>query len=670
MMINYEKELDDNQLAAVMSNDRRILCVANAGSGKTRTVTYRVARLLEMGVDESQIMMLTFTNKAASEMKNRICKLLDVPNVRIVSGTFHSVGFQYIRQNPYVARIHRNTTIVDASDAKDIMKMVRSKVIAAMSSKKDSDYDNESVDWNHMPNASAIAGVWSYARNTQSDIEDCIENMINCDDMDDDTYGAMPGFIRCVIDAYESEKSIQRCIDFDDVLLMWDHMLDDVSFRQRVYRDTPYIFVDEYQDINAVQASIIRKLAGQDSFLTAVGDDAQCIYGFRGSEIRYIRDFVNEYSGAVVYPISYNYRSLPHVIDLALNVINRSPDYRSSAKRMLPVRKGDVRTRCFSFDTERNQATYIANECKKAMLSGIPCNEIAVLLRNNRQAKMIEMVLRKHDLPVSVECGIGFYDRSHIRKVLHYFRFLFAPANQVAFYSLIDMLPGVGPKTATKFYDQFRDSGYDFNVFADLSYPKKSKDYQNGFTKAMIEGARLMACEGCDTLKSLISLFRTCCLDSWIEITYANDESENERKSRYVDLQLLEDMVTEFHDVADFLTNASLVAEDTDKKVTGIRLMTMHKSKGLEFQKVFLPYMSQGMLPSAKALRGYDESAIEDERRLLYVAVTRAMDELDILYTRCMIGSDKSCSPTMFLDSSLWVDYRMWCYKNNINYNL
>ncbi len=650
-MINYEQELDKDQLAAVMSNARRILCVANAGSGKTRTVTYRVAHLLEQGAGESQIMMLTFTKKAAQEMTDRICKLLGKARVNIESGTFHSVGWAYVKSYPEISGVARDTVIAGEGDANDIMNKARSLAIADRATDK---YEGVQLEWSKMPKASRLRGVYSKSRNTEKPVLEIIGLAV--DEMENiETDGqreAVTAFIMDCINYYESCKQDCKSVDFDDVMILWDKMLMDEGFRGRLQRSVPYIFVDEYQDINPVQARIIKHLVGEDSYLMAVGDDAQCIYGFRGSDISFIRNFMSEFDGAVQYPIRYNYRSTKDVVDVALDVINRSPDYIKNKKQMYSVSEDRAEVRFRVFDYEKEQAEYIARTCKAWITQNhILPSRIAILVRNNRQSNVIDAVFRQYGVPLSVECGIPFYERAHVRRTMNFLKFIMNPQDDVSFLALMNMLPGVGDKTVQKYFGLFSGNGFDFGKLSEFKFPKKSEQSGPVLVKTILSARD--ALENGDGPKRILEIVQNGWMDNWVDKEYGMTETPKERENRHGDLSFMKEIAKDYTSLADFLSDAALdPAQSDDKKdEPKVRVMTMHKAKGLEFDFVFLAGVSEGIIPCT---RQYEDDSLEDDRRLLYVAVTRAAKLLTVCSSMYSVGNERLMRPSSFLDGSNW----------------
>ena len=602
-----KRDLDEDQFAAVTAPMGSMLCIANAGSGKTRVLTYRIANQIENGEPENSFIMLTFTVKAANEMMTRIKDLLGKDKLGILGGTFHSVALRFIRQAPQLAGLDDRPTVLDDKDSGDILGVVRELYCA-----------DQDIERKKFPRKEAIASAYSYCRNTGMSLHEYMEKSSRLD-------GASEENIQAVIEGYEYRKRASNSIDFDDILILFDRMLDDSSFAARIHRQHPNIFVDEFQDINCVQASIVRKLAAGASRLTAVGDDAQCIYGFRGSEISFIRSFVETYPGAKIYPIRTNYRSVSEVVDLALSVINQSPDYAKKPKEMRSVTNSGLLPTYKVFGVESQQADYIVERVKDARSRGTPYGEMAVLCRMNMLAKSIEAALTNAGIPVDMECGISFYERAHIRPVLDYLKLLYSPCNELAFWNLFELVDGVGPKRVRAIFDSFREKHQcDIEDLAKLSIPKKAGDDFQKLSCALQEGKAFLDSspeenEEASVLQRLCKIF----LDGFFYEKMRVRYSDEERVERMPDFDILLTALKSYNSLDEFLENVALEAKKDDaEKEDSVHILSIHKAKGLEWDKVFLPFFNQGILPLGDDL--------EEERRLCYVAITRARKELDM----------------------------------------
>lgn len=608
-------QLDDDQRAAVTAPLANNLCVANAGSGKTRVLTYRIAYWILKGQPEASFLMLTFTNKAASEMMDRICKLLGKDKLAITGGTFHSVASRLLRKYGTMIGVPHGFSILDQTDATDLMGVCREQFCAELG------YDRTKFP----VKKAGLLSFYSYCRNCRLTPQEA--------NFQWETFS--PYILEQVADilfpAYEARKESIHALDFDDLLLYFDKLLQQPQFQDHIHRVYPNVFVDEYQDINAVQDSIIHRLTEGVNQLTAVGDEAQCIYGFRGSEVEFIKDFPRAYPSATVYPIRNNYRSVKGVVDLATDVINQSPYYENHKKVMLATQQGAQKPKIEEAFDDMEQAQLILHEIMAAQQRGIPYQEMAILFRTNFLARAIEAKLTAAGIPVRMECSIGFYEREHIKNILDFLKFINNPQNEIAFWNLFETVDGIGPKTAQKMFRTFTGKGCDISQLSALKVPGKACE---GFSRILdaIEGARKTA-----DLQEQLSIFLNLYFDERMEVLFPEDHQKRKK-----DLPILKDTLRMFKDMEEFLDNAAL--NSAEKKSSGdcVLITTVHKAKGLEWDKVILPYMNAGIFPYQKSVG--NEKSQEEERRLLYVAITRARKELTMIQVRY---SEMAPSPTL-----------------------
>lgn len=608
-------KLDSDQLAAVTAPKGNILCVANAGSGKTRVLTHRIAWQIGQGEPEDSFLMLTFTVKAAKEMRERICKLLGKKDIEIMSGTFHSVAWRFIIRFYGLLGLPKGLTILDDTDSSDLFGLCREYVCAYCDG-----------DRKKMPTSGSIAGTYSFCRNTGQTVRDYNSETHVFED-------CYMGMVEDVIEEYEKRKEKNKVVDFDDLLILFDRLLDVPQFKTFVHAQYQNIFVDEFQDINVVQSSIITKLNDGVNHLTAVGDDAQCIYCWRGSDISFIRQFPQTYPNVTVYPIRNNYRSSSPIVDMALSVINESPDYEKQPKVMLPTIPGKVKPQYKEykgFYAERDMVDAIVKDVQRAHDNGTPWEEIAILFRMNRLPKLLEAKLEAAHIPVSMECGYPFYSRAHIRPILNYLRFMLNPANELAFWSLMGLVEGIGKKTAQGMFEAFTGYKCDIDMLGELATPKKSSTEFRNLVSAIQVGYNRASHP--DTTKKtslpqqLLELFYQWFLKAHMEKEYGDKETDQELKTRLHDFQIIYDAMANLS-VADFLANIALTTERDKNDRSAVRLLTSHKAKGLEWDHVIIPYVNDQVFPVS-----YD--IMEEERRLFYVSVTRARKTLALYSCR------------------------------------
>ncbi len=608
--------LDDDQRAAVTAPLSNILCIANAGSGKTRVLVHRIAYWILMGQPEDSFMMLTFTNKAANEMMDRTKALLDKETVKILGGTFHSVAVKLLRKYGGAIGIRQKFQILDSTDAAGLMGVCREKLCA--------DYKLSRKDF---PPKEELARFYSYCRNCCISPEEHNERTLMFTDDD----------LRLIFDelipSYEARKEAMGALDFDDLLVYFNRLLDHPGILRLIHTSYPNVFVDEYQDINALQNQIIHKLAQEVNHLTVVGDEAQCIYGFRGSEVAFIQAFKDDYGDAGVFPIRNNYRSVDGVVDLALSVINRSPDYEEHKKVMIATSTSPVKPKLVCVNDDFRQNDYIYNEIIRARSAGIHYGEMAILFRTGFLARGVEADLVSRGIPVTITCGISFYERLHVRAVLDFLKFLDNPTNEIAFWNLFETIDGIGPKTAQKMFQAFGKEGCDFEELYKLKVPAKANNGMNAMLSAIKTGRAQPA------ISDQIDVFMCKYYRDAIMRIFPEDF-----KKRLEDLKILRRTVEHFDSLEDFLENIALSSAEESGLGDKVLITTVHKAKGLEWDKVFLPYMNDGIFPHYKC------EEVEEERRLLYVAITRARKELSMIEVSFSSRLPDSCmGPSPFL---------------------
>lgn len=611
MSLNLQANLDQDQLNAVISGEQRLLCLANAGSGKTRMLTFRAAAFIDAGTPENAVMMLTFTKKAANEMQERIAKLLGKTHITAMAGTFHSIACRIIRQYPEYSGIPGSFNIFDTDTTKLWLQNAITNIL------------NENTNLKLLkdrPTAANIQKEYSFCRNTGGDFA---EHMRNIYDEDDKLNICLEA-----VNRYETIKRSTPAADFDDLLLIFAKMLRNPDFRQIMQNRFPAVFVDEYQDINVVQHEIIKNLVGPRSYLTAVGDNAQCIYGFRGSDIKFIETFCQDFENPCVLYLPKNYRSTPNIVNAAARTLNESIYHCGEEKIMIANRPNPGQTvNCVYLKDESKQAEYITNHCLAAR-ANMNWSDMAILVRTKFDANLIEAVMLKAGIPVSKECGIEFYKKAQINIVVKYLQYLHVPNDKAAFAKFIGKCPKIGQKTIDKLFDAIANAGFDLNAAAKVKPPgNKQNALYDAILKSMSEAQAILK-SGHSEPKLLAENFITDFIMPWCKLQYG--ESNEELCTRLLEVEELLDQLDIYPTLDSFLENALLdMTQEEKQSADRVRIMTIHKSKGLEFKKVFLPSMSQGLTPSNK--QANDLKEMQEELRVVYVAMTRAMDELDII---------------------------------------
>lgn len=626
-MIDYKSELNEEQLRVVLHGDGDCLVLAGAGSGKTRTIIFRVAYLLEKGVNPENILLVTFTNKASREMVTRVEHLMH-GKVRLPwAGTFHHIGYRILAQYAGLLGYKQNFTILDSEDSKDILKLCIKEDGLEKSEKK-------------FPSVAVIHSIISFARNAEMSLENVLEEKYS------QWSEYLETFQRIAFE-YDKKKKAANAMDFDDLLLNLRNLLQNSEpIRKKFATQFQYVLVDEYQDTNKIQASIIDLFASVHKNLLVVGDDAQSIYSFRAANISNILDFEKKYVGSQIFRLETNYRSSPEILDLANDVIKNN--IHQYEKELKSVRKSESRPELHAFADQREEAENIAKKILDFLKEGIPLSEIAVLFRASHHSQALEVELTKRNIAYDYRGGTRFFERAHIKDVLAFLRAYSNKDDTVAFIRILTMQTGIGPAAAEKIIAEIKNSDAEHYNFSQISVSLGARA-KNGFEEFLSIWKSL---EGSD--KSPAGLIRAV-LDSGYK-SYLEGEYPDYRE-RFNDIEQLALFAEKETDLSKFLAEAGLqenytrpkeknaVIENDEKMV----LSTIHQAKGLEWKVVFIIGVSAGQFPSDRSLN--EEKGLEEERRLFYVAITRAKNYLHISYPLLsnmnfgMLGA-----PSMFLE--------------------
>jgi len=639
--IDYQAELNEQQYAAVSSSPGPSLVIAGAGSGKTRTLTYRVAYLLDQGVDPKSLLLLTFTNKAAREMMERVRELISLDLSELWSGTFHAIGNRILRRHADEVGLTRSFSIMDRDDQKSLMNTVVAEC----------DIDTKS---RRFPKADVLISIFSLVENTGVELVDLLE-------------ARYPYFeewgdeIANVGKAYTAKKLETNSVDFDDLLILPLKLLKENEELCSLYQKRfQYLLVDEYQDTNAVQSELIHLLARPQNSVMVVGDDAQSIYSWRGADMDNILSFPEHYPNATVYKIETNYRSVPEVIDLSNAAISANKKQFKKALRAARV-GGSMTPALVPVEDPRAQADFVAQRVLELRDEGIELDEMAILYRAHHQSLEIQMELTSRGIPFEITSGLRFFEQAHIKDVAAFLRFATNRRDEVSFKRFCLLLPGIGAATATKLWRAWRKVG----ISKKEEPPKRFSDHMLKFpvpAKAKKDWEQL-----CYTLDELIvgdgyarpSEMLTSVLEGvYDDYMKASFENYDNRRQDIEQLILYSET---FDDVLELLGQLSLMssvdgeptgsrAEPDDEKVV---LSSIHQAKGLEWKVVFLIWLADGMFPNGRILEADDQDMFEEERRLFYVALTRSKDELYLTYPQInpkSYSGDIITRPSRFLE--------------------
>ena len=623
--IDYESELNAQQLAAVTATPGPALVLAGAGAGKTRTLTYRVAYLLEQGIPIDRILLLTFTNKAAKEMMERVQDLIGGDTSSLWGGTFHSVGHRILRRNAEVIGYPSTFTIMDREDAKDLMSMACT----------DAEIDTKAT---RFPKPDLLCDILSMSINTGMNLERVMqERYFYFENLTED--------IAKVHDAYSKRKKSNGVMDFDDLLNQWLRLLRENN-EARDYFQTKFqfILVDEYQDTNQVQCELIDQLGNRHHNIMAVGDDSQSIYSWRGANYRNILEFPERHEGTQVFKIETNYRSTPEILNCANAVIAGNP--QQFEKKLTPVKKNGMKPALVSCNDANQQAEFIAQRALELRDEGILLENMVVLYRSHFHALELQLEFTRRNIPFTITSGIRFFEQSHIKDVAAYLKVVSNQKDEMAFKRIVLMLPGIGIKSADKLWKLYKAALEDeITLKPDLA--KIIQELTRSVPKKAISEWEQFA-ENVSQLEDgqnkgpghLIRLVVAASYEDYLQNKFPN------YYSRLEDLEQVAGFADQYETTEEFLSELALLSNldsetnrDTQSDPEQIRLSTIHQAKGLEFEVVFVMMLCDGLFPSKRAIESPEGE--EEERRLFYVAVTRAKTELYLSYPlmRFMHGS-------------------------------
>ncbi len=632
--IDFRAELNDEQYAAVTAEAGPLLILAGAGSGKTRTLTYRVAYLLSKGVPPGEILLLTFTNKAAKEMLHRVQELTGVAPGRFWGGTFHSIGHRALRMYGEAIGIPRNFTILDAEESDSLMKDAVEEV--------DKGFFKDKT----RPRSGPLHEMVSLSRNTQYTLLETVKKYFP---QHEEIAHLLPAFAA----KYADKKKEANVLDYDDLLDHWltllqtsKEMADYFNHRFR------HVLVDEYQDTNILQSKIVDTI-GSHHQVMAVGDDAQCIYSWRGANFENIMTFPERHPGTVIHRIETNYRSTPQILALANGVLEAQPRGRHFEKNLKAHRANSEKPFIVQAMDTREQASFIIQRIKGLVDEGCDLADIAILYRAHFQALDIQLELSRAQIPYQITSGVKFFEQAHVRDLVGLLRFVFNPTDTLAWHRIAVLLPKVGDKGAQKIHaaaleharflqKDLISSLADDDVKSKVA--KEAREEWAHFASSLQQVAEVMHDKRPqDAVK--------CAIEGWygdyLKGAYAN------YSSRLDDLQSLIGFAARFTEMQEMLAQIMLLNSETsnrsvDPTEDAVKLTTIHQAKGLEYSAVFLISLAEGMFPLRRAIESGD---VEEERRLFYVAVTRARDELYLCYPKVNTkgGPAMLLSPSQFI---------------------
>ena len=619
--------LNQNQRAAVEQTEGPLLILAGAGSGKTRTLTMRTAHLLELGVYPSAILCITFTNKAANEMKQRVEEMVGAAAQGMWICTFHSMCVRILRMNADALGYSKAFTIYDTDDVLRLVKQIE----------RDLDIDEKFCP------AKTVASAISDAKNKMIGPKEYAERAAG--DIWKQT-------IAEVYLEYEKRLLANNAFDFDNLLCktveLFEKHPDVLSYYQNRFR---YVHVDEYQDTNRAQYLLVRAIAAHGN-ICVVGDDDQSIYGWRGADIRNILDFEKDFPGAKLIRLEQNYRSTTPILQAANAVIGHNSGRKG--KTLFTTRKGGEPIQLKRCISEREEAMYVADTIDD-LLATYKLSDFAVLYRTNAQSRALEEEFMKKQIAYRVVGGIKFYDRKEVKDLVAYLRFLQNPQDSISLFRILNVPKrGIGATTVEKIQAAALENGvYAWDIVMNAGQyitPKRTADKLEAFGNQMMQ---LMAA---GVLLAPEEYVRKVLDDTGLLMQY-QEEGTEEALARAENMLEFITAIQEFMHgnpdatLSDFLANVALVTDSDEQTETStVTLMTLHSAKGLEFPVVFFIGLEEGICPHIRSMQ--TEEGIEEERRLCYVGITRAMDRLFMTYamSRGLFGTTNHNPPSRFLE--------------------
>ncbi|MGK2962620.1 MAG: ATP-dependent helicase [Gemmatimonadaceae bacterium] len=603
-------DLNAEQAAAATHGVGPLLIIAGAGTGKTRTLVYRVAHLIERGVRPERILLLTFTRRAAQEMLSRAERLVGATSRKVHGGTFHATAHRLLRRFGPSAGLAKDFTIMDHGDASDMMQVSRSQLGYAQKTKR-------------FPKKETLQYVYSRHVNTGFSGDDIIR----------DEYTQfteyLPDFIKIFAD-YTVRKQERNLVDYDDLLLFWALMLEaSPELAEKISGLYDHVLVDEYQDTNVLQARILRGMCRKHSNITVVGDDAQSIYSFRGANFRNILGFPKQFDGCHVVTLEQNYRSTPEILEVTNTMISRATE--RFTKNLWTERTRGEAPWLVTAQDEQQQTQFVVDRILELHEEGIPLREIAVLFRAGYMSADLEIELTNRKIPFEKWGGLKFLEAAHVKDVLAFLRILENPRDEVSWYRILLLLPGIGDATARSAIDAMAAAAWESAAFGRYTPPPRARAAHQSLV-ALLDNLRTGS--NADEAKVSADIARVRSLyDQILRERY--DKAE----PRISDLDQLQTIAAGYPDRATFLSALALEPPQASQDLAAgasredddcLILSTAHSAKGKEWDAVFVIWAVDGWFPSARALRSDEET--DEERRLMYVAMTRARNYLSVTY--------------------------------------
>ena len=621
--INYREELNDKQYEAVMANDGAYLVIAGAGSGKTKTLTYRVARLIEDGVQPQNILLLTFTKKAAHEMLSRAALVLDDRCEKVAGGTFHSFANIILRKYASYLKLKNNYTIMDRSDCEDVIN----HIVGQMFPKKEKRF----------PKKSTILDMYSKSVNKVTPTKQIIEE-------------EFPQFEHCIDKIIEIHKAYviykreNSILDYDDLLLYMKLLLENnENLREKISSEYKYIMVDEYQDTNTLQADVIKLLASAHKNIMAVGDDAQSIYAFRGANYKNIFDFPKLFADTKIIKLEQNYRSTQNILALTNTIISKAKEKYD--KELFSEIQSPVKPALICAKNTQMEADFICQRILELLDEDVSLSDICVLARNARMSYNLEIELSKHAIPFRKFGGPKFMETAHIKDIAAHLRVIVNPDDVVSLTRILLLLRGIGNAAINSIIPVMKGN---LNPDIKLLPSNKMSSLSPLLNILNKERSKIATKKPSEIVEEIIRYYKPILKDKY------DDFSKREK-----DLDHFQYLSGQYSNLEDFISDMAL--EPPDSSVEGmykaiddeaLTISTIHSAKGLEWDSVFIIGAVDGRFPSAYSFNSEEE--MDEELRLMYVATTRAKNNLYITYPVDMYDYSMNMvlsKPSRFLDN-------------------
>ena len=605
-LINYQEELNPSQYKAALTHQGPLLVLAGAGSGKTRTLVFRLARMVEEGIDPSSILLMTFTRRAAEEMLQRAEELLGNRCDRVTGGTFHSFANTILRRYAKLLGFANSFTILDRSDSEDVINLIRSRMGLDKKERR-------------FPRKNTIMEIVSLAANKTCGVAAILDEQFPhlLNELDE---------LSQIDEHYHSYKLERSLLDYDDLLTyLRDLLRDHPEVAERLSHTFRYIMVDEYQDTNRLQADIIRLLAHSHNNVMAVGDDAQSIYSFRGATVRNIFEFPDLFPDTQVIKLEENYRSTQPILDLSNEIILQAKE--SYTKNLFTRREEGVKPVLVEAESERYQSRFVAQKILELYESGVPLPEIAILFRSSFHSFDLEIELGKRNLQFVKRGGFKFIETTHIKDVLAHLRIIANPLDAVSWHRVLLLLDGVGPKSSEAILSHVLEGTDQFLRL--VTY--KGRGTMSAALKSLAETLMIANDEELKPAEKLEAIVR-------YYLPILKRRHHDDYPKRQKDLEHFTIITERYKSLDRMLSDMALeppnssvgdvvVTEGEDEGL--LTLSTIHSAKGLEWHSVFIIWAVEGRFP---AVYNKDDDELEEERRLMYVAATRAKENLFISY--------------------------------------